>query len=954
MGNSQNTPTINSDPPNGVGDLESFVSQIKSIDLNNASLDSLTESLKKIFGCESATLFTYDSSSKELYTQTFRSQSPEELRFKISPDNLAGYVAATGKPLNIQDVHSKEELKNHHVDLRYDDSWDIKNDFKTRSMMLIPLPHKNKLVGVMEMVNKNGGAPFQDADFIRAKAIALVMGLALVKLNERKNSRENPSLQNNQEDSLNKLTQAIQSVKNPDELFLELKKPLLAIFEAGDAVIFTVNSEHDKIYSRIDCNGITKEIQLAVDHSSIAGFVATESTPLNVKNVEDPDELMGHHQNLQFNDWWNKTIGIKIRSALTIPLLHSNTLMGVLQLVNKNNETGFSAIDENNAFIIAKNIALAFQNMEKFETLKPTKFSFLITNGFLTEDELTLISKKSQEAGSDVEDLLVKELYLRPLDVGKSLESFYYIPYTGFDESTLKPDLDGLTMDSKTLRNQNWVPLKNDATGLVILINDPTNKKVIESIKQLFPQKTIDFRVGLKMDIQEYINEFYEADESANIPETDKLPEDKTLELVIDEEYQAKAKAKDDKAVPPDSNNKFFDEMLSIAIRQGVTDIHIEPGMEGKNLLIRLRKDSACRVFEEIPSSNQKEIINHIKKLAHLDTSVNQLPQNGKFNWSLEANKFELSVVIFPTIGNLEDAMIRVTQIGKPVPRYIPITQMEFSDPNLDKIMSRIHATRGMILVTGPEGTGKTTSQHAFLGHLNTPDKKIVTAELPVDIIQNGIRQIQINDEIGLNYAFALETFLLGNPDIIMIGEIKDTPTLKLCIEAAKERLIFSSLQAKSTMDAIRKMREMNIDSMQFANSFLLIMAQKLVPGLCDACKEDYHPSQEEFEMLEKFYGDNNFSDLGFQYNDNLTLKKAVGCKQCIFTGYSGKIALQEVLERTPELNRLIAEKASMEDIHNQALKDGMITLNQDGIYKIMNGDCDFKKIQEAFLPGRY
>ena len=131
-------------------------------------------------------------------------------------------------------------------------------------------------------------------------------------------------------------------------------------------------------------------------------------------------------------------------------------------------------------------------------------------------------------------------------------------------------------------------------------------------------------------------------------------------------------------------------------------------------------------------------------------------------------------------------------------------------------------------------------------------------------------------------------------------------------------------------------------------------MAQKLVPSLCDACKEDYHPSQEEFDMLEKFYGNNNFADLGFQYNDNLTLKKAVGCKQCIFTGYSGEIALQEVLERTPELNRLVAQKASMEEIHNQALKDGMITLNQDGIYKIMNGDCDFKKIQEAFLPGRY
>jgi len=788
MGNSQNTPTIKNNPKNGSGNLESFVSKIKNIDLNNASLDSLTDSIKNIFDCESATLFTYDSSKKEIYSQNFRSQSLEEMHFKVSVNNLAGYVAATGKPLNIRDVHSNEELTKHHQDLSYDDSWDNKTGFKTRSMMLIPLPHKNKLVGVMELVNKNDANPFLETDFIRAKAIALVMGLALVKLEERKHGNE-------------------------------------------------------------------------------------------------------------------------------------------------------KAVGQSN-------------DMEKIEEQKPTKFSYLIANGFLTEDELTLIGRKSQESGSDVQDLLVKELYLRPQDVGKSLESYYYIPYTGYDESTVKPDLESFEIDVETLRNQSWVPLKNDATGMVVLINDPTDKSAIETIKQIFPQKNIDFRVGLKMDIQEYINGFYKTGENPNIPETNKLPEDKTLELVVDEAYQTKAP--EDQVKMPDSGNKFFDEMISIAIRQGVTDIHIEPGMEGKNLLIRLRKDNACRVFEEVPSSLQKEIIDHIKKLAHLDTSINQLPQNGKFIWSLESNKYELSVVIFPTIGNLEDAMIRVSQIGKPVPRFIPITQMEFSDPNLDKIMSRIHANKGMILVTGPEGTGKTTSLHAFLGHLNTPEKKIVTAESPVDIVQNGLRQIQINEEIGLNYAFALETFLLGNPDIIMIGEINDPATLKLSIEAADERLFFSSLQANSTMDAIRKIREMNIDSNQFADVFLLIMAQKLVPSLCEACKEDYHPSQEEFDMLEKFYGNNNFADLGFQYNDNLTLKKAVGCKQCIFTGYSGEIALQEVLERTPELNRLIAQKASIEEVHNQALKDGMVTLNQDGIYKIMNGDCDFKKIQEAFLPGRF
>lgn len=190
MGQSQDIPIVKKDSPNGAGNLESFVSQIKNIDISNATRDSLTESLKSIFSCESATLFTYDSSKKELYSPSFRSQSLEEIRFKISANNLAGYVAATGKPISIEDIHSEEELARHHKELSYDDTWDNKVGFKARSMMLIPLPHKNKLVGVMEIVNKINDTPFLETDFIRAKAIAMVMGLALVKLEERKRANE--------------------------------------------------------------------------------------------------------------------------------------------------------------------------------------------------------------------------------------------------------------------------------------------------------------------------------------------------------------------------------------------------------------------------------------------------------------------------------------------------------------------------------------------------------------------------------------------------------------------------------------------------------------------------------------------------------------------------------------------------------------------------------------------
>jgi type II secretory ATPase GspE/PulE/Tfp pilus assembly ATPase PilB-like protein/transcriptional regulator with GAF, ATPase, and Fis domain len=949
-----NAPAIENDNSNGKGEFDSFASQVRNIDLTNTSLNSLTDSLKNIFDCEAAALFTYDHSKKNLSTQILSPEGKGEVCVDISENNLVGYVAGAGKPINVHNVHSMEELERFHKKLKNDSSVDESLNIATRSAMLIPLPHKNKLVGVMEIINKNDGKPFPEADFIKAKAVSLVIGLALVKIGEReyKNGASSQAPIVDRSKRLNDLFEAIPNVKNPNAIYSDLKQPLIKAFDAGAVVLFAVDRKKNEVVSKLNWNPYKQDIKLPINHSNIAGFSVANNQWLNIMDVSDINELNLHHQNLQFDGSWELNSSFKTKSLLTIPFSQSNKLIGVLQLVNKRSGSGFDAQDEEDALKVSELLAQTFHKMKIYTEAEPTKFSYLIDNDFLTEDELGQVISKANDTHSDVETLLIKDLYLRALDVGKSLESFYDVPFTGYDETIVLPDLEGFDIDHKILRNQFWVPLKVEDSRVAVLVNDPSDSNTIEEIKKVFLQQDVDIRVGLKLDIQKYINNFYGAEEVAESTETKVIQGDNKLELTISEEYPA---VKTEQQNPnADSTGQFFDEIISIAIQQGVTDIHIEPGMDGKNLLVRLRKEGACRVFEEIPADFQQEIISHIKTRAHLDPSINKLPQNGKFIWSLGPNRYELNVVIFPTIGDLEDAMIRVSPIGKRIPGFMSMTDMEFSDPNLDKIMSRIHAAKGMILIVGPEGTGKTTSLHALLNHLNTSDKKIVTAENPVDIVQNGLRQLQMNEENGLNYALALETFLLGNPDIIMVGEIDNDATLKLCVQAAQQRLIFTSLKAKSTIDAIRKMREMNIDANQFSDAVVLVMAQKLVPSLCEHCKEDYHPSQDEFDMLEKFYGDKNFSELGFQYNDNLTLKKAVGCKQCIFTGYSGQIALQEVLERTPELNRLIAENAPMEEIHNQALNDGMITLNQDGIYKIMNGDCDFKKIQEAFLPGRF
>ena len=970
-GRHPDTPIMENGKSRDRNDLDSFASQVRNIDLNNTSLESLIQSLKGIFSCEAINIYIYDNSRKDLYAQNFQSQGPDEIRVDISFNNLISYVAATGKPLNIHDVYSSKELHSYHDGLVYDPSREEFQGVKTRSAMVIPLPNKNKLVGVMEIVNKNEDKFFPETDFIKAKAISLVVGLALVKIEERKEKNGNSSVQVidlvkarkekhqgppkkivDLDERLNSLSQAINRVKNPDELFFDLQHPLMELFDATSTIIFAASPQRNELFSKIKWNESNQEIRLPINPSSIAGFAAANNQLLNIRDVNDPDELKKYHPDLQFNEKWEKASGLTTQSLLTVPLMHSNKLMGVLQLVNKRSKNCFIPDDANNALLIAKTLAHAIHNLDNLIKPKPKKFSYLVDKGYLTEEELNQVIKKSRESDADVESLLIKDLYLRSRDVGKSLENYYNTPYTGYDESIVLPNLDSFDIKYQTLVDHVWVPLKKDDSGIVILVNDPSDNDTIKEIKRIFPNQNIDIRVGLKMDIQKYVNTFYGVKNISDSIEKKDLPGEDKLDLKIEEERQPVNATGEISKI--DSCNKLFDEIVSIAIHQDVTDIHIEPGMDGKNLLVRLRKEGACRIFEEIPSNFQADLISHVKKLANLDTSINNLPQNGKFIWTKDSNKYELSVVIFPTIGDLEDAMIRVLLLGKAVPTFKSMTEMDFSDPNLDKIMSRIHSTKGLILLTGPDGTGKTTTLHALLSHLNTPDKKIVTVENPVEIVQSGLRQLQMNESSGLSYPLAIQTFLLGNPDIILVGEFETDETLKLCVDAAKERLVFSSLKSKSAIDAIRKMREMNIKSNQLGDTFLLVMAQKLVPSLCNNCKEDYHPSQEEFHMLEKFYGDNNFSDLEFQYNENLTLKKAVGCKQCIFTGYSDKIALHEVLERTPELNRLIADNVPMEEIHNQAIKDGMITLNQDAIYKIVNGDCDFKKIQEAFLPGRF
>jgi len=329
------------------------------------------------------------------------------------------------------------------------------------------------------------------------------------------------------------------------------------------------------------------------------------------------------------------------------------------------------------------------------------------------------------------------------------------------------------------------------------------------------------------------------------------------------------------------------------------------------------------------------------------------MPQNGQAEWTEDGLKLGLNIVIFPTIGDSEDVTIQVTRLSKPQAKFLALDDMHISEPNLARIQASLGRNNGLILVVGPNGSGKTACLHSFLGRLNSPEKKVVTVEEPVEIVQNGIRQLLMNKESGMNFATALKMLTMGSPDSIMVGGLPDGETLEGVLDAAENHLVLSSLEADSATGAMAVLGgALKADAARLSERLSLVVALKQVTALCPDCKADHHPTREEFDQLAELYGKQYFQELGVEHNESLTLKKPVGCKKCLFSGYGDKTVLQEVMVVSGEQKALIAAGAPQDKILAQAIKDEMITLNQDGVYKVFTGDCDFKQIKAAFKAG--
>jgi len=520
------------------------------------------------------------------------------------------------------------------------------------------------------------------------------------------------------------------------------------------------------------------------------------------------------------------------------------------------------------------------------------------------------------------------------------------------------------------------LPILDLKSSIVVAMADPLQFKVIDELEFSTQRKVVPV-VSTLAELPGRIGKAYreigvgDLAAASAVPRHDHAPAEPeagaglgidALQLAVELTGEAQDQLDEDKPVEQSDNTlvKLINSMITEAYYQRASDIHIEPYPGREKLIIRFRIDGEMRPYLELPSSYRNALIARIKIMCDLDISERRKPQDGKINFAKFGGLgIELRVATIPTANGLEDVVMRVLTSSEP----LPLESLYLSPRNLQSFQEVLTRPFGLFLCVGPTGSGKTTTLHSALRRINTPNRKIWTAEDPVEITQRGLRQIQVNPKIGWNFASALRALLRADPDVIMVGEIRDQETAEIAIEASLTgHLVFSTLHTNSAAETIVRLIDLGVDPFSFADSLQGILAQRLVRRFCKACVRSEPVGYDRLDELIHDYqaqlpDDHSLLDSDtlltqwikqFGLEGRLHLSHAAGCDQCGHTGYSGRLAIHELLMSSPEMRHLVQSRVRPQELQAQAIREGMRTLRQDGIEKVLMGMTSLAEVRSS------